>query len=130
VHRGRDRPQAQAVFVKLTYCFQFRAQDFPFPPQIVRLALATKPGDGRGGALTSANALLLGDRCQDGRNFFMRVTETEEPNGATLGIVRKELLPDSHPAKKSRHVQNRTVKSQKRTSHSERDPKKCLGGAV
>ena len=43
VHLGRDRPQAQALIVKLPYRFQLRAQDFPFPPEMIRLALAPKP---------------------------------------------------------------------------------------
>jgi hypothetical protein len=32
VHLGRDRAQAQALFVELPYCIQLRTQDFPFPP--------------------------------------------------------------------------------------------------
>jgi hypothetical protein len=30
--------QAQALFVELPYGFQLRAQDFPFPPEMIRLA--------------------------------------------------------------------------------------------
>src|ERR1700733_4964275 len=34
---GRDRPQAQALFVEMPYRFQLCTQDFPFPPEMVRL---------------------------------------------------------------------------------------------
>jgi hypothetical protein len=45
--------------------FQLRAQYFSFPFEMIGLPAAPKPSDGRGRALTSADAILLGDRCQD-----------------------------------------------------------------
>ena len=62
---GRDRPQAQALLVEMPYRFQLCTQDFPFPPEMVRLTLAPKHSDGCRGSLTSPNALLLGDGGQD-----------------------------------------------------------------
>jgi hypothetical protein len=65
VHLGRDLAQAQAVFVELAYGFQLRTQDFPFPSEMIRSALAAKPSDRCRGALTAADALLFGYRRKD-----------------------------------------------------------------
>jgi hypothetical protein len=74
VHLGRDRPQAQALFVELPDGFKLRAQDFPFPPEVIRLALAPKPDDRGRGALTSPNALLLGYGSQDRQHCITEQT--------------------------------------------------------
>ena len=87
VHLCRDRPQAQSLFVELPYRFQLRAQDFPFPPEVIRLALAPKPSDRRcRGALTSPNALLLGNGGQDRQHCI-----TEQP--ARVQILLGERTP-------------------------------------